>query len=452
MQSKFILYSVILFSTLWMGVPCNAAGNKPPRPEIKGKGRNGKPLGRGQSYHDLPPGTFVKHLVRRGQRNINQRLGIRTNTPSEDVFKIPEMEEGLLGSSQPGGFTLGKPKATTTSVPELSPKSSRLQKLRDRLTGITSKSKASTSEKPPTDNTLKKKNNTPFDIYQTGQIQQPQNQKSEIEQIVDTFDNKLDLSEEIKMTLENFIEGEIHPKITKIARRLRQLANTTHNISEKELQIIVWYIESYMQYKITHNKSDLDSDREIALNENLEHLIVQANSGTNSISELNLLYEIYGVATGHHIVLREKTKKTIDYLQKWPPTITEIHAAIKNQSLADTLMAFIGETSLIEKKDKLIEAMTRYPNIRKGLANLVFYIGSDLRVMTSESGLIPPTSASIIHDPPLYRNWSPETITPHYKSRVKYFIELATGPDAYLFDKELSELIPIRRDFLEANR
>ena len=89
-------------------MPCNAVGaNQPRPPEGNRKGRS-RSLGRGTSYNDLPPGIFVEHLLRKGQKNIQRRFRLDLETDLEEVFKIPEAK----GVSSEEGFTIGKPKET----------------------------------------------------------------------------------------------------------------------------------------------------------------------------------------------------------------------------------------------------------------------------------------------------------------------------------------------------
>ena len=604
MKANYILYIGVLFFSLWTGLPSYAAGNKPPRPEGKGKGRNGKPLGRGQSYHDLPPGSFVEHLVKRGQRNKAQRLGTEAETASGDVFKTPQPEEGILGKSRLGGFMLGGGKATgptsTSGSPSqtknlqslkegftdlkdrleellnegsltgetfrnisfellelikeqsslgtairenaklkslrgeisklieniIAPKNSRaildhlgmfiqdktsikipekvqkhfLQAL-DKVPGIkrslnplldkipdpdeghfnpavkdtyilakdtlailhyTANSKSETklndlremislagtrdSTDPP--NIL----NVLFEVYRyppseilragvniislssshprirqklspeeralfenkkwetslkewKNLTQQIRNRKTEIEQIIEAFD-KLHLSEETKTTLKAFMKGEVSPEATTTVKRLQQLADNIHNVSEKNLQTLIWYIESYMQYKTInnemvwyegrdmqyetiHNRNYPRNNRETVWEEDLNHLITLV-SFRSDYHEFNVLmnafmdalHTTYGAAAGNNISPTKGFPKIMDVYFESYKTKPEVPDFI-----ADSLTGEVPRSSLFgenqlrqQKRETFIEVIKNYPEVRDILFKLAFYINFQIDI------------------------------------------------------------------------
>ena len=622
-KTNLILYSIILFSALWMGVPCNAAGNKPPRPKIKGKGRNGEPLGRGQSYHDLPPGSFVELLVRRGQRNINQRLGTRTEITSGDVFKTPEVEKTDLET----GFTIGRPQNTAISE---SPKTSHQKAFEKKLAEITNQYQRLLDEEIPTtdkipqierlnrelnnlvknpdhlevmkkgdkklqekigdaftlreklnskitresrallksfetfiyeetksiipeqtkSNFLKALKNNPnikdvlkklqdkipskntddsyeyltdyiltiidytaqshsktkqqdinrmidwmeeTDVTSNGRtvmnvldivyspsikpstlginimsllsrhprirqnltpkekalfenkgqhtslkewenlIQQIESQKTEIDQIVDAFDSRLNLSREKKTLLTNFMEDkislqskkphensidqptQIFPKVSKktlkatkaikryieigMIRSLQFLADNTQNVSEKNLQTIIWHIETYVQYKALHGNSD--PNRDIVWGIDLIHLIHWTNAIHNNGEFKELLTTIWHIETRLVRQFQYLTDITQNFFVKDPLTIARYTKNYEKdvETIAQYIYAQYEKTNGKSDSNKETEGNTTFPDLtnwaRVNSKNGVLMDRSTFSILLNNNGNGNPDTTAI---------------------------------------------------------
>ena len=308
---------------------------------------------------------------------------------------------------------------------------------------------------------------------------QIQNQKTEIEWIVETFDNRLHLSDETKTTLMNFIKNKVSTETIRIAEKSQQLADNIENISDKDLQTIIWYIKAYAQYETTHDKSKTTSHRNIAWDEGLNHLITLAGISSNGYRSWRIMFmyliqtastrglshdelmevfhEIYGVAVGdNYIVLGEKAQQIKKLLQHWPPTIMEILNALQKtnpeetQLLADTLLSFIEDKSLLQKRQQLIEAIENFPYIRDMVVNLALNIRPTLYPNINPNSLLKNPVDDVqgveYYPPEHLFKWSEPPEAPNPKSRVEHFINLITGPDFHRFHEETAELMSIKQD------
>lgn len=257
---------------------------------------------------------------------------------------------------------------------------------------------------------------------------------------MDAFDNKLRLPEDTQIILRNFIEEEVFPGVTKIAEKLQHLTDTIHNFSEKDLQTIIWYIETYAKYQTEYGKSQPEVD--ILWLEDLNHLINLVSVEFKYRYDkhdtfMNILHEIYGSSAGNHIVLGEKAQQIKYHLETFPTIMSIYFEAHKTNPealdfISDSLLGPMPisryknitlffpllspdeqvqarldlqrranllkfESSLeryvdpdawnflrLQKKEKLIEVIKSYPDVRDLLLELAILINDNIDISNPE--------------------------------------------------------------------
>ena len=200
---------------------------------------------------------------------------------------------------------------------------------------------------------------TPFREWEI-LTQKLRNQKTEIEQIVDVFDNRLHLSEETKTVLADFIKSKLSPTITRIAKRLQQLTDNAENISDRDLQTIVWYIESYRRYQTRYSTSDPQSERDIAWDKDLMQLINWAANSPKDTELMDTLNLVYGTLLAQEIVRNHPDANV--YPEKEPPA-TQLKV-----ELPDVMREFPSTTIRIGRVEyELFESPPTITDIRIAL-------------------------------------------------------------------------------------